>query len=146
MSGALRRILGLVAAAVTAYVVGTALNSQFVIGAHGVPVSFGDRFNMTMFDISNMTLYLVIIAVAMVIGFLIAGGLKRFLPKLSAIAYPIAGAAAIGTALGAMYIMFQTVPISGARSTLGFLSQMLAGGIGGWVFARIGVSKEAARA
>ncbi len=145
MSGALRRILGFVAAAITAYIIATILNSQFVIGAHGISVSFDDRFNMTMFDLSNMTLYLVIIAAAMVIGFLIAGLLKRFLPKLSSIAYPIAGVAAIGTALGAMYLMFQTVPISGARSALGFLSQMLAGGIGGWVFARIAVGREPAR-
>ena len=137
MAMTIRFLLALLAGGIAAYILGSILNSQFVINAHPVAVSFGDRFNMTMFDLSNMVLYLVIIVVAFLISFVIAGLLKRFLPKLSNIAYPIAGAAGIGTALGLMYIMFQTVPISGARSTLGFLSQMLAGGVGGWVFSKI---------
>ncbi|MEH6829176.1 hypothetical protein, partial [Parasphingorhabdus sp.] len=58
---------------------------------------------------------------------------------LARVAYPIAGGAAIAVALGAMYMMFQTIPISGARSTMGFLAQVFAGAIGGWVFARIAV-------
>lgn len=137
MAVTLRFLVGLLAGGVAAYLLGSILNSQFVINAHPVPVSFGDRFNMTMFDISNMGLYLAIILIAFLIAFLIAALLKRFLPKLSAMAYPIAGAAGIGTALGLMYIMFQTVPISGARSAVGFLSQMLAGAAGGWIFGKI---------
>ncbi|MEO9635843.1 MAG: hypothetical protein ABJF89_11600 [Parasphingorhabdus sp.] len=136
-----RWILGLIAAAITTYIVGTALNSQFVIAMHDISVSIGDRFNMTMFDISNMVPYLVIIAVALLLGFVIATILKRFLPNLARVAYPIAGAAAIAVTLGAMYIVFQTVPISGARSTMGFLSQVFAGAIGGWVFAKVAVER-----
>ncbi|MFK7841999.1 MAG: hypothetical protein AB8B54_07030 [Sphingorhabdus sp.] len=136
-----RWILGLIAAAIATYIVGTALNSQFVIAMHDISVSIGDRFNMTMFDISNMVPYLVIIAVALLLGFVIATILKRFLPNLARVAYPIAGAAAIAVTLGAMYIVFQTVPISGARSTMGFLSQVFAGAIGGWVFAKVAVAK-----
>ncbi|MEP3225741.1 MAG: hypothetical protein ABJO01_07190 [Parasphingorhabdus sp.] len=137
MAVTFRFLLGLLGGGVAAYILGTIFNSQFVMNAHPVSISFGDRFNMTMFDISNMGAYLVIILVAFLLAFLIAAILKRFLPKLSRAAYPIAGAAGIGVALGLMYIMFQTVPISGARSALGFLSQMLAGGFGGWVFAKI---------
>lgn len=137
MAAATRFTLGLLAAAIITYILGTAVNSQFVMNAHGVPVTWGDRLNMTLFDISNMLPYLVIIAVSFLIGFLIARGIKRFLPNMADIAYPIAGAAALGTALGLMYVMFQTVPISGARSLPGFLSQMAAGAIGGWIFAKI---------
>ncbi len=137
-----RWIAGLLLAALGTYVVGVVINSQFVMNAHGVPISFTDRLNMTVFDVSNMGLYLVIIIVALLLGFLIATLVKRFLPGLSAIAFPIAGAAAIGVTLGLMYMQFQTVPISGARSSLGFLSQVLAGGFGGWIFAKmIGCSK-----
>lgn len=136
MAATLRFLLGLFAGGIAAYILGTVLNSQFVMNAHPAPVSFGDRFNMTMFDISNMGLYLIIILIAFLIAFLIAAALKRSLPNLSGIAYPIAGAAGIGMALGLMYIMFQTVPISGARSALGFLSQMVAGAFGGWVFGK----------
>ncbi|MFN2100116.1 hypothetical protein [Altererythrobacter sp. MF3-039] len=138
-----RWIAALLIAALGTYVVGVVVNSQFVMNAHNVPISFGDRLNMTAFDVSNMWPYLVIIAVALLLGFLIATLVKRFLPGLSRFAFPVAGAAAIGATLGLMFIMFQTVPISGARSAMGFLSQVLAGGVGGWIFAKlIGVGKS----
>lgn len=139
-----RVILAFLAGILTAYLIGVSLNAQFVIAAHGVPVSLGDRLNMTAFDISSMVLYLVIIAVGFFIAFLIASLLKRVLPGLASVAYPIAGAAAIGVALGLMYMKFQTVPVSGARGMFGFLAQMLAGGFGGWVFGKIG-NQQAAR-
>jgi len=142
MAATLRFLGGLLGGGIAAYLVGSILNSQFIINAHNVPVSFGDRLNMTMFDLSNMYLYLVIILVSFAIAFGIAAVLKRFLPKLSGIAYPIAGAAAIGTALGLMYITFQTVPISGARSSLGFVSQMIAGAFGGWVYGKFLLSRK----
>jgi len=138
-------LFGILGGSLGAYIVASILNSQFVIGFHNVPVSFGERFNMTMFDISNMWLYLIIILVAFLIAFLIAAILKRFLPRLSSIAYPVAGAAAIGAILGLMYLMFQTIPISGARSTLGFLSQVVAGAFGGWVFGKIILRGNAAK-
>lgn len=131
-----RWIVALLLAALGTYVVAVIANAQFVMNAHDVPISFGDRLNMTAFDVSNMWLYLIIILIAFVFGFLIATLLKRILPSLSGVAFPIAGAAAIAATLGAMYLQFQTVPVSGARSALGFLSQVVAGGIGGWIFAK----------
>lgn len=139
MARLVRWVSGLIAAALATYIVGSVLNSQSVIAMHDISVSIGDRLNMTLFDISNMVAYLAIIAIALLAGFLIATILKRFLPNLARVAYPIAGAAAIAVTLGAMYMVFQTIPISGARSTMGFLSQMFAGAVGGWVFARIAV-------
>ncbi len=124
-------------AALGTYVIGVIVNSQFVMNAHGVPISFADRLNMTAFDVSNMWLYFAVICVALLLGFLIAALLKRFLPGLSRIAYPVAGAAAMGTVLGLMYMQFQTIPISGARSILGVATQMVAGGIGGLIFAKL---------
>ena len=132
-----RWIVALLVAALSTYVIGVIANSQFVMNAHGVPISLAERVNMTAFDVSNMWLYFVVILIALLLGFLIAMALKRLLPGLSRYAFPIAGAVAIGATLGLMYLQFQTVPISGARSGLGFASQVLAGGIGGWVFSRI---------
>lgn len=132
-----RWITALLVAALCTYVLAVVANSQFVMAAHNVPISFGDRLNMTAFDVSNMLLYFVIILVAFLLGFLIAALVKRFFPGLSRFAFPVAGAAAIAATLGLMYMQFQTVPISGARSTFGFLSQVLAGGVGGWIFAKI---------
>jgi len=136
-AGFARFIAGLLGGALATHIFGTAVNSQFVMNGHGVPITWSDRLSMTMFDISNMLLYFVVIAVSFLIAFLIAALLKRLLPNLANIAYPIAGAAAIGATLGLMYVMFQTVPISGARSAMGFLAEMVAGGFGGWIFGRI---------
>ncbi|MBY6218122.1 hypothetical protein [Qipengyuania aquimaris] len=130
-------IAALIAAALGTYILGVIVNSQFVMNAHGVPISFSDRLNMTAFDVSNMYLYLVIIVVTFLLGFLIAALVRRFVPSLAGVAYPVAGAAAIATALGLMWMQFQTIPISGARSTAGFLAQVVAGGVGGWIFAKI---------
>ena len=133
----LRWIVALIAAALGTYVLGVIVNSQFVMNAHDVPISLSDRLNMTAFDLSNMYLYFVIVLVTFLLGFLIATLVRRFLPGLSRAAYPVAGAAAIATALGLMWMQFQTIPISGARSTAGFLAQVIAGGFGGWIFAKI---------
>ncbi|MEO1219910.1 MAG: hypothetical protein AAFY42_00990 [Pseudomonadota bacterium] len=132
-----RWIGALIVASLGTYVIAVIANAQFVIGAHNVQVSFSDRLNMTAFDVSNMWLYLVIILVALLLGFAIASLVKRFLPGLSGVAYPVAGAAALGMVLGLMYIQFQTIPISGARGAFGFASQIVAGGIGGWIFAKV---------
>jgi len=132
-----RWIAALIVASLGTYMLAVIANAQFVIGAHNVPVTFTDRLNMTAFDISNMWLYLAVIAAAFLLGFAIAALVKRFLPGLSSVAYPIAGAAALGMVLGLMYLQFQTVPISGARSAPGFVGQVIAGGIGGWIFAKV---------
>ncbi|KEO89177.1 hypothetical protein EH31_14175 [Erythrobacter longus] len=132
-----RWIAALIVASIGTYVLAVIANAQFVIGAHNVPVSLSDRLNMTAFDISNMWLYLAVIAAAFLLGFAIAALVKRFVPSLARAAYPIAGAAALGMVLGLMYLQFQTVPISGARSALGFVAQVIAGGIGGWIFAKV---------
>ena len=132
-----RWIGALIIASLGTYVVAVIANAQFVIGAHNVPVSFADRLNMTAFDVSNMWLYLVVILIALLLGFAIAALVKRLVPSLAEVAYPVAGAAALGVVLGLMYIQFQTIPISGARGPFGFASQVIAGGIGGWIFARV---------
>ena len=98
MSKFVRVVPAFLAGIFTAYLIGVSLNAQFVIAAHGVPVGLGDRLNMTAFDISSMVLYLAIIAVGFAIAFIIASLLKRALPGLAGVAYPIAGAAAIGVA------------------------------------------------
>ena len=133
----LRWIVALIAAALGTYVLGVIVNSQFVMNAHDVPISLTERLNMTAFDVSNMYLYFVIVLVTFLLGFLIAALVSLFLPGLNRVTYPVAGAAAIATALGLMWMQFQTIPISGARSTAGFLAQVIAGGFGGWIFARI---------
>lgn len=132
-------------AALVAYAIGSVASTQFVLLAHAevfpIDVTTSERLAMTIADVSNMWLYFAIIVIGFLIAFPIAAGLKRLLPGLAGIAYPLAGAAAIGTALGLMLLAFGIVPISGARSTLGFTTQLLAGAIGGYVFALLAVRR-----
>ena len=140
-----RGLLLIFPAALVAYVIGSIASSQFVLSHHmevfDVAVTSSERLAMTLYDVTHMWLYFAIIVIGFLIAFPIASLLKGLLPGLAGIAYPLAGAAAIGAALGLMFMAFGIVPISGARSSLGFAFQLLAGGIGGYVFARLAVPR-----
>lgn len=71
---------------------------------------------------------------ALALGFALAAFLRPRLPALADIAYPLAGAAAVATALGLMGLQFETVPLAGARGALGFAILCAAGALGGLVF------------
>lgn len=80
--------------------------------------------------------YVLVFAIGLAVGFVVAFGLKRLVKPLAPVAYPLAGAAAIATALMLMSLQYYgTTPIAGARGSLGFALQLAAGAIGGLVFA-----------
>lgn len=137
-----RIILGFLAAVASAFVLASAFHTQMVIealGAAGAAVPLDQRISMTAGDLVGLApQFGAVIAIALAIGFLVAAGLRRVLKPLAKIAYPLAGAAAIGVALTAMGAAFDGItPIAGARTTLGFALQCLAGAFGGLVFAAI---------
>jgi hypothetical protein len=77
----------------------------------------------------------IIVAVALAVAFLVAAGVKRIIRPLASVAYPVAGAAAIGGILALIESQFPGVgAIGGARTALGVALQMSAGLIGGVVF------------
>lgn len=84
--------------------------------------------------------YGVVLAVALLLGFLVAAVVKRILTPLAPVAYPLAGAAAVFTAI---WLIDHTIgeggvgAIGGARDALGLGLQCLAGFIGGAVFASL---------
>ena len=124
-------------AALAAYLIGAIASSQFVMNAYEVEITASERLSMTLYDATHMWAYAVIIGLGFCIAFPIAALLKRLLPGLAGVAYPLAGAVAIAAALGLMYSVFATIPISGARSALGMGVQVLAGAVGGYVFAQL---------
>lgn len=133
----LNPLIAMVLGGCVTYGVGTVLSTQFVLAGLGGGVGIADRLSMTMFDLANMFAYLVIILIGFAIAFPIATFLKPRLPRLAPYAYPLAGAAAVLMALGLMYRVYETIPISGARGVLGLAAQGLAGAIGGWAYAKI---------
>lgn len=140
----IRIILGYAAAAIVALVLASAFHTHMVIaalGEVGAAVPFDKRLAMTINDLVGLApQFGMVIGIGLAVGFLIAAGLRRILKPLAPIAYPLAGAAAVGVALTLMSLAYDGItPIAGARTTAGFALQCLAGAIGGLVFAIIAV-------
>jgi hypothetical protein len=78
---------------------------------------------------------LVVFGLALLLGFGLAGWLKRRLPRLAPLAWPLAGSSAIAITLLLMHSQFEMTPLAGARGLDGFLLFCAAGALGGLVFA-----------
>jgi len=109
------------------------------LGDIGADVSFGDRLSMTFYDIQHLgSLYIIFISIALAVAFLLGGLVYRFAKFGRPIIYMVAGGVAILVMLFAMKAQFFDVHIiAGARDAFGLGLQMLAGAIGGLIFARI---------
>lgn len=142
-----RIILGYVLAVVIATALGSAFHTQMVImgltGA-GASIPLDMRLAMTANDLVGLApQFGVVVAIALAIGFLVAAVLKRVLKPLAPVAFPLAGAAAIAVALAVMHIAFDGItPIAGARTSVGFALECLAGAAGGLVFSMIAVDRR----
>jgi hypothetical protein len=141
-----RILLGFLAAVAVAFVLASAFHTHMVIdalGAAGAVVSLDRRLSMTANDFVGLApQFGAVVAIALAFAFLVAAGLRRVLKPLAKVAYPLAGAAAIGVALTAMSAAFDGItPLAGARTTLGFALQCLAGAGGGLVFSAIAVRR-----
>jgi len=137
-----KRIAAWLAAVLIVVFLAVALQTQNVIarlGNLGADVGFGERVSMTAYDISHLgSLYGIFIAIALAIAFLASGLLYRFTKFGRYIFYSVAGAVAILIMLFAMKQTFFDIHIiAGARDSLGIALQMLAGALGGWVFAHL---------
>jgi len=137
MTPLMRNILALFVAALISYIIGTALSTIFVLRAIPADIPLGTYASTIFGDLKGQKAYFAVIMIGFIVAFPIAAILRKYLTKIAKLGYPLAGAVAIGTALGLMYLKYETVPFSGARSTLGFIAQLITGAIGGAVFARL---------
>lgn len=146
MQKMLRYFLAFVLAVLSCVVLASIFSTQRVISklnASGASADMGDRFSMAVYDLIHFApLYGIFILLALGIAFF-AGGLVFRVAKFGrAIVYVVAGAAAIFVMLSLMKQVFFGVPIvGGARDGFGLSLQILAGGIGGYVFHRLSLPK-----
>lgn len=139
----IRTVLAFLLAVAAAFLAASIAHTQFVIaGLQGIgaDISLTVRAQMTITDIVGFAStpppnYLLVIAFGFLVAFPIAMIVRAALAASRWIAYPIAGAAAVGLILWAMHAVYETTPIAGARTGFGFAMQMLAGALGGLVFA-----------
>lgn len=123
-------------ASFVAYILAAGFSTQFVLAALPTPVSWEDRWSMSLYDMVGLRTFLIVIMIAYAIAFIVAALVRRFWLVRRTIAFALAGSVAIGSALGLMFLQYDTVPISGARSVFGFVAQMVAGAVGGYIFGR----------
>lgn len=143
---AVRLLIGYLAAVIVTTAIASAFHTHTVVGglrSSGATVPLDAQLQMTASDIVGLApQYGLVIAIGLAVGFLIAAALRRVLKPLAPIAYPLAGAAAIAVALSAMGLAYDGItPIAGARTTMGFALQCLAGAVGGLIFSMIAVRK-----
>jgi hypothetical protein len=136
------QIIGAFPVAFAAAFAGVSLaHTQFVLaGLSGVGAapSLAETVHTSIADLEGLFPSLgPVLAIALAIGFLVAAGLKRVLKPLAGVAYPIAGFAAMATALIAMRISFHSTPLAGARGPEGFVVICLMGALGGLVFSAL---------
>ncbi len=144
----MKLVLAYILAVVTAYVAAvlayTQLNLANVVEM-GLPVSLMDRVGAAGHDLIGMaSLYLPIIAVALLLAFGFTAVVLRWVPQLRTLGYMLAGFVGIFVvdyALGAL-LTGGTHPLAVTRTTIGLLSQCLAGALGGYVFVLMSSKSE----
>jgi len=110
--------------------------AQTAIGIEYTPAQQSETYLMNFVGLAPS--YGLMLAIALLIGFVVAYGVKQILRPLAPVAYPVAGAVAVLTVI----FLIETImakggagAIGGARDALGLALQGLAGAVGGTVFA-----------
>ena len=137
-------------ATIFAFVLASLFHSQFVMAeltSVGVTISFIDRLSMSLDDLIGLyPTYGVVIGISFLIAFCISALLiKRFHIPSSAV-YFVGGGFGVATALLAMHPILDITFLASARSTFGFISQSLAGAMGGWVFSYLRTNRANTKA
>lgn len=136
-----RSTIGYLAAVTGTTVSGSIVQTQFNLAALqelGVPVPLDVRLHTTTQDLIGFApLFAALVAAALLVAFVMAGLLLRWLPLPVVALHILAGTAAILALLLVMDAMLPVTPIAAARSMGGLLTLSLTGAAGGLLFAAI---------
>lgn len=134
----LNTIAGYLAAVLIAYILGAAFVSQGNISAvvqMGFEISAGQRLEAFIHDVTHMyDIYLPLIAIGMLIGLSIAGGIIRFTPNLRLVGYVSAGFVAMISIHLLLKAALGLTGIAPTRELSGLIAQGIAGAFGGYMF------------
>nr|WP_247664695.1 hypothetical protein [Pseudoalteromonas sp. MMG010] len=123
-----------------AFTLASLFHSQYVVNQLvnvGVVVKFSDRINLTFDDwFGLLPTYGAIIGIALAIAFIVTVKLSKKLPNYTMALFILAGVSAFAVILALIESIMNIHIIAGARGW-GFYMQLLAGGIGGGVFAKL---------
>ncbi len=130
-----RRFGAWLLAVAVAYALASLAASQSVIGslaAMGIDVPTGDQLEMMLRDLLGMAnMFLPMVAFALLMAFMTAALLCRWLARWRIPLYAVAGAAAVITIHLVLHLAFGLTPIAIARTPGGLALQGVAGAAGG---------------
>ena len=105
----------------------------------GVEISAADRLSMILQDIVGIApAYGAIFGAGLLIAFIAARYVTKLAPSQRKLVFLVAGGTAMAVTLAAFRLAFDGImPISGARTTPGFIAQIAVGVICGYLFAHL---------
>jgi hypothetical protein len=145
----LKSIIAFISAVIGGYIFAVLTYSQLNLSRlvdMGVTLSFGDRVTTALHDLLSMgSMYFLIMAVALLVAFLIAGLIVRWVPNLRMLGFVLAGAVGMFAMIMFFKVSMGTNPIAVTRTLVGFASQCLAGALAGFIYVKLsGRSSEQA--
>jgi len=143
------RAIAFLIAGVFTILLGVSLQTQMVIARLndlGANVGLSQSLSMTGYDLFSLSqMYGIFILISLFIAFFVGGLLHHFVNFGRPVIYAVAGGTAIFVMLFAMKQAFFGVHlIAGASDSLGIGLQIIAGMIGGLLFARLSEEKSPA--
>lgn len=125
-------------AVAVAYLLAAATATQHVVAqlaGMGIGVPLGERVAMTLQDFRGLaSMFLPMVAFALLVAFMAAALLCRWLSRWRLPLYLLAGAVGVVAIHLLLHLAFGLTPIAVARSTGGLVLQALAGAAGGFVY------------
>lgn len=132
-----RVLLAFLTAAVIAAALGSTASTHFVLeglSSLGVALTQDQRISATLHDLAGMApTYLGALSPGLIIAFVGAHYVAKVI-GLRTIVFMVAGGAAVSTTLFSMSEVMGLMPISGARTDLGFGAQAASGVAAGLIF------------
>ena len=132
------RLAAYLAAVGVAYLLASVTSTWSVVASltrMGVEVPLSERLSMTLADIAGMApMFLPMVAFALLIAFMTAALLNRWLHRWQMPLYLLAGATAVVCIHLGLHLAFGITPVAIARTGGGLLVQGVAGAAGGFCY------------
>jgi len=137
----MKTLMAYLVSVIAGYVLATVLvswtNIQAIVDL-GFEITLSQRGDTIIHDLVSMTAtYLPLMAIALLIGFVVAGLIIRMKPSLAFVGYVLAGFVAVVVLHVAMKAALGLTGIAAVRGMMGLIVQGLAGAFAGWCFFRL---------
>ena len=136
-----RTVIAFLAAAAVTYLLAAAFSTQVIlhqVAELGMPITLSVRLATTLRDMFGMLpVYLPFVAVSLLIALPISTFALKFVPVTRVLGYVIGGAAALCALHMILFAVLGMHPLPATRLVVGMATQVLAGAVGGYIYATL---------